>query len=189
MKMQAHLVLLRGINVGGQNPISMTDLRERLETMGYQSVRTYIQSGNIVLDTAQPSQTLARHIEERLAADFKADRGPIKALALSSDAVERIMEERPPGFGDEPDKYHSDAIFLMDIDMTEALSAFSPREGVDALWPGRNVIYHQRLSALRTKTRLNRMMASPLYRSMTIRSWSTMLKLQQMLQENATNRI
>jgi hypothetical protein len=38
-------------------------------------------------------------------------------------------------------------------------------------------MYSQRLSALRTKTRLNKMMSSPLYKSMTIRSWGTTLKL------------
>jgi uncharacterized protein (DUF1697 family) len=57
------------------------------------------------------------------------------------------------------------------------MSAFDPREGVDTVWPGDGVIYHRRLSAMRTKTRMNKMMATPLYKSMTIRSWGTTLKL------------
>lgn len=58
---------------------------------------------------------------------------------------------------------------------------FNPREDVDQVWPGDGVIYSQRLSALRTKSRLSNIVASPLYGSMTIRSWSTTIKLLDML--------
>jgi uncharacterized protein (DUF1697 family) len=88
-----------------------------------------------------------------------------------------VIDDKPKGFGEEPEKYHSDAIFLIGIDSAEALPVFALREGIDTIWPGDGVIYSQRLSALRTKSRLNRMMSSPLYKSMTIRSWSTTLKL------------
>ncbi|MCA9911371.1 MAG: DUF1697 domain-containing protein, partial [Anaerolineae bacterium] len=60
-------------------------------------------------------------------------------------------------------------------------SAFNPREGVDNVWPGEGVIYSQRLSAQRTKSRLNRIMAAPAYKSMTIRNWNTTTKLLDML--------
>lgn len=50
--MNAYVVLLKGINVGGKNPLPMKPLKELLEKAGYLNVRTYIQSGNIVLDAA-----------------------------------------------------------------------------------------------------------------------------------------
>ena len=81
-----------------------------------------------------------------------------------------MVASRPKGFGDEPAKYHSDAIFLMDGKVAEAMGAFSPREGVDTVWPGKGVIYHQRLSSQRTKSRLNRVMSTPFYKVMTIRN-------------------
>jgi len=56
-------------------------------------------------------------------------------------------------------------------------TAFSPKEGVDAVWPGDGLIYSQRLSAQRTKSLLNRIASSPHYKSMTIRSWQTTLAL------------
>jgi uncharacterized protein (DUF1697 family) len=70
----------------------------------------------------------------------------------------------------------------MDIDASEALPVFKPREGVDMVWAGDGVIYSQRLSALRTKSRLSLIMASPLYKSMTIRNWNTVTRLLKMLQ-------
>ena len=63
------------------------------------------------------------------------------------------------------------------------MSVFDPREGVDKVWPGNGVIYLQRLSALRTKSRLSKIMASPLYKSMTVRSWSTTIKLLDILKD------
>jgi uncharacterized protein (DUF1697 family) len=50
------------------------------------------------------------------------------------------------------------------------------------VWPGDGLIYSQRLSAQRTRSRLNRMMSSPLYKSMTIRSWQTTLALLELME-------
>jgi uncharacterized protein (DUF1697 family) len=96
------------------------------------------------------------------------------------------VDNRPKGFGDQPDKYHSDAIFLIGIEAAEAMSTFDPREGVDRVWPGNGVVYAQRLSVQRTKSRLSSMMTSPLYKSMTIRSWNTTVKLLEMLDAGGT---
>lgn len=69
----------------------------------------------------------------------------------------------------------------MGVSATEAMRAFNPREGVDAVWPGKGVVYSQRLSAERTRSRLNAVMSSPLYQSMTIRNWNTTTRLLAML--------
>jgi uncharacterized protein (DUF1697 family) len=72
----------------------------------------------------------------------------------------------------------------MGIDVADVMPLFNPREGVDRVWPGEGVVYSERLSAQRTKSRLSAIIASPLYKSMTIRSWSTATKLLTMLDEN-----
>lgn len=51
--MKTHLALLRGINVSGHNMIKMDVLKTLLENMGYQNVRTYIQSGNVFIDSEE----------------------------------------------------------------------------------------------------------------------------------------
>lgn len=53
--MQTHLALLRGINVSGHNMIKMDVLKNTLENMGFQNVQTYIQSGNVFLDSDEES--------------------------------------------------------------------------------------------------------------------------------------
>lgn len=49
--MTTHLALLRGINVSGHNMIKMDALKTTLEAIGFQNVQTYIQSGNVFVDT------------------------------------------------------------------------------------------------------------------------------------------
>ncbi|WP_281225155.1 DUF1697 domain-containing protein [Flavobacterium aquiphilum] len=51
--MTTHLALLRGINVSGHNMIKMDALKAALENIGFQNVQTYIQSGNVFVDTEE----------------------------------------------------------------------------------------------------------------------------------------
>ncbi|HEX4207564.1 MAG TPA: DUF1697 domain-containing protein [Ktedonobacteraceae bacterium] len=175
--MNAYVILLRGINVGGKNIVPMAGLKSCLEELGFANVSTYIASGNVILESNKPTTEIKTQIEVALTKSFKLDNELIKVLVLSHKQLQTVINNKPKGFGDQPEKYHSDAIFLMDIDAAQAMPVFNPREGVDKVWPGNGVIYSQRLSAERTKSRLSKIMASPLYKSMTIRSWSTTIKL------------
>lgn len=175
--MESYIVLLRGINVGGKNKVSMTELRQHLEKLGCKDVTTYINSGNVILRSDLDNKTLGLQIESMLTQNFKLDSSIIRVLVLSIAQLQAIVEKKPKGFGEQMDKYHSDAIFLMGVGMDEAKSVFRPKEGVDKVWFGDDVIYSQRVSALRTKSRLNKIVGTKPYKSMTIRSWKTTLKL------------
>jgi uncharacterized protein (DUF1697 family) len=172
-----YLVLLRGINVGGRNKLPMAALRKLLESHGHAKVSTYIASGNVILSSDQSAAEIRRELEDALPKTFKLDSELISVLVLTRAQLRAIVRDRPKGFGEEPDTYNSDAVFLMGIDAPTAMQVFDPRPGVDQVWPGKGVIYSQRLTAQRTKSRLNRIVGTPAYRSMTIRSWQTTLAL------------
>lgn len=179
-----YLVLLRGINVGGKNKLPMAELKACFKELGCENIQTYIASGNAILESSKSAAQLTTEIEQVLPKKFKLDSELIKILVLTRDQLRKVIEQAPKGFGMEADKYHSDVIFLMDISSAEAIKIFNPREGVDKVWQGDSVIYSQRLSAERTKSRLSKIMASSLYKSMTIRSWNTTTKLLELM--NAT---
>ena len=180
--MPRYVILLRGINVGGKNKLSMAALRDCLEELGYENVATYINSGNVVADSKKPAAAVEDEIEKVLPAKFKLDSELIRVLALPKATFKKMVEGRPKGFGDEPRKYHSDAIFLMrGLKLEDAFAAFDPREGVDRVWPGKGIIYSQRLSAERTKSRLNKVLGTPHYKAVTIRNWATTTRLLEML--------
>jgi uncharacterized protein (DUF1697 family) len=67
------IVLLRGVNVGGKNRVPMPALREALEEAGLGPARTYLQSGNAVVDSSASPAALARDCERLIAERFELD--------------------------------------------------------------------------------------------------------------------
>ena len=56
--MTTYIALLRGINVGGNKIIKMQDLKTMFQSIGFQNVRTYIQSGNVLFESDEESISL-----------------------------------------------------------------------------------------------------------------------------------
>jgi uncharacterized protein (DUF1697 family) len=186
--MNTYVILMRGINVGGKNIVQMTGLKKYFEELGYSNVSTYIASGNVILESDKHAIEIKSQIEETLPESFKLDNELIKVLVLTRNQLQAVIDNKPEGFGEQSEKYHSDAIFLMGIDSTQAMSVFDPREGIDKVWQGDHVIYSQRLSSQRTKSRLSKIMGTSIYKSMTIRSWRTTTKLLEILRKRVADR-
>lgn len=185
--MYTYLVLIRGINVGGKSRVPMPELKEHLEKAGFTNISTYLQTGNVVLQSKLGPAEVANTVETVMAQNFKLEGASNKVLIISQQQLQAVVDNKPKGFGEDPAKYYSDVIFLMEHTAEEVMPAFSPREGVDAVWPGEGVVYSQRLGAERTKSRLNKIMSTPFYKFMTIRTWGTTVKLLAMLEAAAKN--
>lgn len=74
--MTTYVALLRGVNVSGKNRVQMADLRALVETLGYERVQTYIQSGNIVFESstrsaAKVADAIASAMTQELALDVQ----------------------------------------------------------------------------------------------------------------------
>jgi len=180
--MSTYVVLIRGINVGGKNPVSMSALKTCLEELGYSNVSTLLASGNVILDSEKSASAIQAEIEKVLPQEFKLHDELVRVLVLTRAKFKAVVAGKPDGFGEQPDTFHSDAIFLIGLKAAEAMQVFDPRDGVDMVWPGEGVIYSQRLSAQRTKSRLGKIVGTPAYKSMTIRSWQTTAKLLALLE-------
>lgn len=178
-----HVALLRGINVGGRNAIAMADLRACFEDAGYPSARTYIQSGNVVFDTAETDRAaLTAAIGSMLEAAFER---PMAVTVRSRPELRRIVDEAPAGFGAQPDAYLCDTLFLMPpLTPAEVLEQVTPREGVDAAYAGTDVVYFQRRTSRAAQSRLSRVASLPMYQHMTIRSWRTTTRLLALMEES-----
>lgn len=174
--MPSYVALLRGINVGGKNLIRMPALKACFEANGFQDVATYIQSGNVLFTApASPSTQLTRRIEAMLAETF--DYVPT-VVVRSRRQMRAIVERAPKGFGSEPKKYRYDVIFLKEpLTARGAMQHVPTDPAVDTAHAGTGVLYFSRLEAKATSSRLNRIVSSPIYPSVTIRNWNTTTKL------------
>ena len=186
-RLTTYVALIRGLNVGGKNKVPMDGLKKCVEKLGFSNVSTYIASGNIVIESDKEADEVRDRIENALPKSFELDDALVKVLLLTQDQLKAVVKNKPKGFGEQPEKDHSDVIFLIGIDSGRVMPLFKPREGVDRVWPSDGVIYSQRLSSKRTKSRLNRIMATPEFKFMTIRNWSTTTKLLE-IASNGTGR-
>ena len=176
------MALLRGINVGGKNIVAMEDLRAAFEAEGFAAVSTYIASGNVLFESDEPpsEEQLEDMLERRLGT-------PLVVVLRSHRQLRNVVRKAPDGFGDEPDRYHSDVVFLRaPLTSTQAMEVVELRDGVDRAWPGTGVIYFARLSERRTQSRMSKIVGTPQYQRMTIRSWSTTTKLLDLLDDFAS---
>ncbi|WP_291274619.1 DUF1697 domain-containing protein [Flavobacterium sp.] len=91
--MYTHLALLRGINVSGHNMIKMETLKNVLENKGFQNVRTYIQSGNVFVDSeeahgASVGFTIKQEIFKQLGLD-------VPVVVVSKNDLEQCFLNNP----------------------------------------------------------------------------------------------
>jgi uncharacterized protein (DUF1697 family) len=174
-----YVALLRGINVGGKNLIRMPALKACFEEHGFERVATYIQSGNVLFESELAPAGLTHRIETMLAASF--DYVPT-VVVRSRRQMRGIVERAPKGFGSKATTYRYDVIFLKEPLTAKAALQHTPTNpAVDAAHAGTGVLYFSRLTAKATQSRLNKIIGSPIYASVTIRNWNTTTKLLELM--------
>jgi uncharacterized protein (DUF1697 family) len=175
-----YVALLRGINVGGKNLIRMPHLRACFEANGFEGVTTYIQSGNVLFGSPQ---TRVAGLTDRIEAMLGEAFGYTATVVLRNHKQMRaIVARAPAGFGTDPTAYRYDVIFLKEpLTARSAIGSVPTKPGVDEAYAGTGVLYFSRLTSKATQSRLNKIISSPIYPSVTIRNWNTTTKLLQML--------
>jgi uncharacterized protein (DUF1697 family) len=177
--MNRYVALLRGINVGGNNLIKMPALKASFEKQGFAEVATYIQSGNVVF-----SSRTSRGLEKRIEASLSEEFGYAARVTVRDEKQLRtIIEKAPKGFGSKPDKFRYDVLFVFSPrSAAEVMKLVELKEGVDTADAGNGVVYHSRLIAKATSSRLRKIIALPIYKELTIRNWKTTSALHQLAQ-------
>ncbi|MGE7690393.1 DUF1697 domain-containing protein [Lysinibacillus sp. NPDC097214] len=90
--MTIYIALLRGINVGGHNKIIMAELRNSLEQLGLQNVKTYIQSGNILFESDETEELLQTKIHEKIKEDFGVSS---VVIIRTAEKIQQIVSQSP----------------------------------------------------------------------------------------------
>src|SRR4026208_810283 len=100
-RLTVFVALLRGVNVGGNNMISMKSLKESFETMGFTNVSTYINSGNIIFQSKEDDpRKLEKKIEQMLSSEYQLES---KVVLRSLSEMEKLVKALPQYWGDNSD--------------------------------------------------------------------------------------
>lgn len=90
--MKTHLALLRGINVSGHNMMKMEALKAMLENLGFQNVRTYLQSGNVFVDSEEEASKVGFMIKQEI---FKVFGHEVPVVMITKENLESCFVNNP----------------------------------------------------------------------------------------------
>jgi uncharacterized protein (DUF1697 family) len=88
----SYAILLRGVTPSGRNRVPMAALRDALAAQGLRDVRTYIQSGNVLVRSALGRAQIEAQVHEVIARAIGAD---IAVIARTHAALRRVMDGNP----------------------------------------------------------------------------------------------
>ncbi|MDT0645424.1 DUF1697 domain-containing protein [Zunongwangia sp. F260] len=90
--MESKIAILRGINVGGKRKILMADLRNLCGELRMDNVKTYIQSGNIIFNSAGQNSALENKLETAIKEKFGFE---VPVIVMNSEELQELVEQNP----------------------------------------------------------------------------------------------
>ena len=180
--MFTHLALLRGINVSGHNMMKMEALKSMLESVGFQNVQTYIQSGNVFVDSDEENAaSVGFKIKQEIFAAFGHE---VPVVVVNQNDLENCFKNNPYLKEKEVDTKKLYVAFLSNTLKSESIndlkiSQFKPDEvSID----GNKIFIKYAVGA--GKTRLDqKYIEKKLNLTATIRNWNTVTQLLKMYEE------
>lgn len=175
------IALLRGINVGGKNKVTMPELKACFEEIGFKSVVTYINSGNVLFESDVDSTTeLVGLCEDKIHQTFGFR--VVCAVIRANDLVDAV--DHAPDWWNKGGHKHN-AIFVIapktaDEIMQEVGEAKPEYEKVAAYHP---IIFWSAPLETFGRTRYNKIVGTPAYQFITIRNANTTTKLAELCRQ------
>ena len=180
-----YVALLRGINVGGKRRVDMKQLKAVFEDAGLESVKTYINSGNVVFSTSQRGK--ARLIEQLEKAIAKHFGFAVDVLLCDLKSMKAIVAAMPDHWMND-DKMKVDVLFLKSaVNRSSVMKKirFNPDIEDVKYVPGAVIWRIDRKDA--TRSGLMRVVGTDLYKNMSIRNINTTRKLLALMQDASTS--
>lgn len=170
--MAKYVALLRGINVGGNNRVPMAELRVVCESLGYQDVQTYINSGNVLFVSATKPEgaTLERAIEKQFGF-------PVPTLVRPLSDLKKINDAVPSTWANNTEQ-KTDVLFLWDaVASKKTCTELLHNPAVDTKeYVAKSIVWHLKKKDY-NKSKLHDIIGTKLYKQMTVRNINTVRKL------------
>lgn len=178
--MNTFIALLRGINVGGHKKVPMTELRELLTKSGLDNVQTYIQSGNVILESSEDStHNIEGIIQKAIIAHFGFD---VSVIVKTNNELQAIFNACP--FSE--DKKKTSYFVILDMTPNDDLVKIASEkvyEGEQYIIINDCIYFYSAKGYGQVKFNMN-FFERKLKVSATSRNYNTMMKLLSLCQTN-----
>lgn len=168
------IVLLRGVNVGGNRKVQMKVLKEMIESLGYSNVSTYLNSGNLIFESQEERQDVQKTVETALAKAYEFD---IPILVKTAAEMKKIAEAIPEDWQNDESSKADVAYLFPEIDTVKILDELPvKREYIDIRYV-KGALYWRIDRKNYNKSQLNKLVGHRYYQLMTIRNVNTARRL------------
>lgn len=177
------VALLRGVNVGGNNMISMKSLKESFENLGFANVTTYINSGNIIFKTKEADpRKLETKIEQMLEREYELTS---KVVVRSLSEMESVVKNLPKNWGADKDWRYNVVFLRHSIDSDKILDELEVRKDIEAVFyrPG-VLLWSSQMGALKGTEGL-KFSSRKMAQELTVRNTNTTRKLCDLMKKAA----
>lgn len=177
-----YVALLRGINVGGKNRILKGELIEAFHDLGFNSVKTYIQSGNILFRSDRTDiENMRDEIEAILSSRFPYE---AQAVIYTEQEFKSIAEKTPQGWGSDSGTRYNFIFTLDTITPDEVLSQLPESDdSIETVAKGDRVIYAAARNESRSKSVFVKLPKYIAYKHVTIRNNNTVNRINELFDE------
>jgi uncharacterized protein (DUF1697 family) len=175
-----YVALLRGINVGGKNKVPMADLKGCFEAEGYENVKTYINSGNVIFDSEKADLVkLVESCEQSIEKQFGF---AVRVSVVSGVELQAALENAPKWWDNDPDSKHN-AIFVIAPATAEEImkTVGEAKPEYEKIAHFGNVIFWSAPIKTFSRTRWSGIVGSSAYKDVTIRNSNTAKKLLELI--------
>lgn len=174
-----YVLLLRGINVGGNNRVEMSRLKLLLEGLGYTNVRTHINSGNAIFE-ASVAPDVAK-IQSQLNKEFGFE---IPTLVLPGKDIVRIAKAIPDEWTNDYTDQKSDVLYLFkDANTPEVLDIIGAKPEIETFMYVDGAVLANISRKNQSKGSLQKIVGTKLYKQVTIRNSRTARKLAELVSQ------
>jgi len=175
--------LLRGVNVGGKNNLSMSALKANLISAGFQNVTTYINSGNVIFTSSETDpRKLETKIEQLLARGHKLE---CKVVVRDLSEMKKLVESLPASWQGDEEWAHNVMFLRHSIDSREVLKELPPKPDIErVVYRSGAVLWSARRSDIKRST-MNKLSSRKVFQDMTVRNPNTTRKLYELMKEMA----
>lgn len=170
-----YVALIRGINVGGNTIVKMSDLKKAVENCGYDKVMTYINSGNVIFnsdqkDTAKITNTLESEFAKTLHHN-------LSVVVRSHTQLLKVVAGVPSLWKNNADIRCYVAFVKEPVTADTVIAEINCKEGIDFVHAGSGAVYMSTLLTGITNSGFAKLAGKKIYKDITIRNYNTVQKL------------
>lgn len=181
MTLNRYVALLRGINVGGNNKVSMPLLKELFEKAGFENVKTYINSGNVLFSARESNvNTLREECEQLILNGFGLN---VQTVVLSARDYESIVSRAPLWWNSNSEEKHNAIFVIPPLQPEEIVSKIGFNPEYEKVYCCDSVIFWSASLKHFSKTKISGISSTKEYGSVTVRNANTFLKIRSILNE------